>query len=238
VFAQPQQIPLTHTTFETMLAFLEGVVAQGSGSLAQIPGYRVAGKTGTAQKIGPSGSYADGGYIASFVGFAPVEDPAIAMIVLLDDPKKEYYGGRVAAPLFRKIGQQVLKYLDIPPDQELKNPALNAESAFPREMEAEYPEGIEPAVYTPPPDQHHKPVPATDDGKANGLVMPSLYGRTAREAIESLGRLNFSFRILGSGTVIRQWPSPGARPAPDDLVIITLGTPKRAAGTTEPNETR
>lgn len=240
VFAQPQPLPLKHETLEILHSFLEGVVADGSGTLAQIPGYRVAGKTGTAQRIGRSGTYADGGYIASFVGFAPVENPAFSMIVLLDGPKKEYYGGRVAAPLFRKIGQQVLKYLDIPPDQATENPALNAESAFPRGTEAEYPEGIEPVAYTPPPDQHHKPVPATDDGTADGLVMPSLYGRTAREAIEVLSRKGLPFRLMGTGAVVRQWPAPGARPAKDDLIILTLDTnPQRVPSTgTDPNEQR
>lgn len=225
VFAQPQPLPLKHETLDTLRAFVEGVVAEGgSGTLAQIPGYRVGGKTGTAQRIGPSGSYADGGYIASFVGFAPVENPAFSMIVLLDGPKKEYYGGRVAAPLFRKIGQQVLKYLDVPPDQVTENPALTAESAFPRATEAKYPEGIEPAAYTPPPDQHHKPVPASDDGKADGLVMPSLYGRTAREAIEILTREGMPFRILGTGAVVRQWPAPGMPFEKDDIIILTLDT--------------
>ncbi|HSP06947.1 MAG TPA: penicillin-binding transpeptidase domain-containing protein [Acidobacteriota bacterium] len=241
VFAQPQPLPLKHDTLEILRTFLEGVVSpEGSGSLAQIPGYRVAGKTGTAQRIGPSGTYADGGYIASFVGFAPVENPAFSMIVILDGPKKEYYGGRVAAPLFRKIGQQVLKSLDIPPDQKMQNPALNAESAFPRGSEADYPEGIEPAAYTPPPEQHHKPVPATDDGKADGLVMPSLFGRTAREAIELLSRKGLPFRILGTGAVVRQWPVPGAPLTKDDLIILTLDThPQRVLATgTDPNDTR
>jgi cell division protein FtsI (penicillin-binding protein 3) len=199
----------------------------------------VAGKTGTAQRIGPSGTYADGGYIASFAGFAPAVDPAISMIVLLDGPQKEYYGGRVAAPLFRKIGQQVLKYLDIPPDQITQNPALTADTAFPRGIDALYPEGIEPAAYTPPPDAHHKPVPAPDDGKADGLVMPSLFGRTARESIEILTRRGLHFRLLGTGTVVRQWPAPGAALSPDDLIILTMDTyPRDPSIGTEANGTR
>src|SRR4030095_8535179 len=102
----------------------------GSGTLAEIPGYSVAGKTGTAQVIGPSGTYADGGYIASFVGYVPTQKPAFAMIALIRGPKKEHYGGRVAAPLFRKIGQQVLKYLDISPDQ-VQKPTTYIVSAVP-----------------------------------------------------------------------------------------------------------
>ncbi|MCI0445134.1 penicillin-binding protein [bacterium] len=222
VFPQPQQLPIKHTTLVTIQEFLEGVVDHGSGTLAQIPGYTVAGKTGTAQKIGPSGTYADGGYIASFAGYAPAHHPAISMIVVLDKPKKEFYGGRVAAPLFRKIGQQVLKYLDIPPDQITENPAITAKAAFPRGIEANYPEGMEPVAFTPPPVQHHKLVIAHDDGKANELVMPYLFGKTASETIEILSKTKVQFRLLGTGTVIKQWPTPGSTLKQDDMMIITL----------------
>jgi cell division protein FtsI (penicillin-binding protein 3) len=223
VFPQPQQLPIKHTTLATVREFLEGVVDHGSGTLAQIPGYTVAGKTGTAQKIGPSGTYADGGYIASFAGYAPAHHPAISMIVVLDKPKKEFYGGRVAAPLFRKIGQQVLKYLDIPPDQITDNPAtITAKAAFPRGIEANYPEGMEPVAFTPPPVSHHKLVIAPDDGKANELVMPYLFGKTASETVEILSKTKIQFRLLGTGTVIKQWPTPGSTLKQDDMMIITL----------------
>ncbi len=144
------------------------------------------------------------------------------MIVVLDKPKKEFYGGRVAAPLFRKIGQQVLKYLDIPPDQITENPAITAKAAFPRGIEANYPEGMEPVAFTPPPIQHHKLVIAPDDGKANELVMPYLFGKTASETVEILSKTKIQFRLLGTGTVIKQWPVPGSTLNKDDMMIITL----------------
>jgi cell division protein FtsI/penicillin-binding protein 2 len=224
VFAAPQNLPISHRTFTILQEFVEGVVQNGSGIEAQIPGYRVAGKTGTAQKIGRSGSYSDGGYIASFVGYAPANRPVFSMIIRIDEPKKEHYGGRVAAPLFRKIGQQVLKYLDIPPDQIDENPALQAKAAFPRGSEALYPEDFEPVAYTPPPDQHHKLAIAPDDGKVRELVMPSLFGKTARETVEALSRTSIPFRLMGSGTVLRQWPIAGALLNKDDVIIITLST--------------
>jgi cell division protein FtsI/penicillin-binding protein 2 len=96
---------------------MEGVVERGTGRKAAVPGYRVAGKTGTAQKIGPSGSYADGGHIASFVGFAPAEKPRIAVIVVIDEPKGSYFGGQVAAPLFSRIVLPTLRYLRVPPER-------------------------------------------------------------------------------------------------------------------------
>jgi membrane peptidoglycan carboxypeptidase len=235
VFPQPQALPIKHTTLSTLQEFLEGVVAHGSGTLAQIPGYTVAGKTGTAQKIGPSGTYADGGYIASFAGYTPAKDPAISMIVVLYNPKKEFYGGRVAAPLFRKIGQQVLKYLDIPPDQNTETPALTAQSAFPRLTEANYPEGMEPVAYTSPPNQHHKLDIAPDDGMANELVMPYLFGKTASETIEILSKIKIPFRLLGTGTVIKQWPIPGSLLKQDDMMIITLAHSKITSTVTDRN---
>jgi len=223
VFPQPQALPVKHETITVLRTFVESVVDEGgSGLAAVIPGYSAAGKTGTAQVIGPSGSYSDGGYIASFVGYVPAQKPAFAMIALIRGPKKEHYGGRVAAPLFRKIGQQVLKYLDIPPDQEQNNPAIQVASAFPRESKATvFPEGMEPVAYAPP-ERHHGPV-ITDD-KASGLVMPSLYGLTAGEIVKIFSRVNKPFRLLGTGTVVKQWPFPGTLLSQDDLCIITLGT--------------
>jgi cell division protein FtsI (penicillin-binding protein 3) len=225
VFPEPQELPVKHSTIQTLREFLEAVVQSGSGTLAQIPGYRVAGKTGTAQKIGHSGSYADGGYIASFVGYAPAERPAFSMICILYEPKKEFYGGRVAAPLFGKIGQQVLKYMDIPPSQVLDRPVLEANAvAFPHGTKATvFPEEVVPVAYNPP-DQHHKPDIVSDDDKVSGLVMPYLYGKTASEAIETLTRAGVSVRILGTGTVFNQWPAPGSALRKDDLCIISLET--------------
>lgn len=222
VVPEPQPVPIKHEALTILQQLLRGVVEVGTGKEAAIPGYSAAGKTGTAQKIGPSHTYADGGYIASFVGYAPVEHPAFAMIAVIDEPKKLYHGGEVAAPLFRKIGQQVLKYLDIPPDQVPENPALKAESAFPRAIQANsLPEDTEPASFTPP-EQHHKLEIAIDDSKASGLVMPTLYGRTVSEVVEFFSKENIRFRLIGSGTVMKQWPLPGILLKKDDLCIITL----------------
>lgn len=224
VFPEPQLLPVKHNTIETVREFLEAVVATGSGSAAKVPGYRVAGKTGTAQKIGHSGSYADGGYIASFVGYAPAEKPAFSMICILYEPKKEFYGGRVAAPLFGKIAQQVLKYMDIPPSQVPDPSLLQANAAFPHGIKASiFPEDVVPVTYNPP-DQHHKPDIVRDDDKVSGLVMPYLYGKTASEAIEIMTRLRVSVRYLGTGAVMQQWPAPETSLNKEDLCIINLET--------------
>jgi cell division protein FtsI (penicillin-binding protein 3) len=89
----------------------------GTGIEAAVEGYKVAGKTGTAQKADPvEGGYADDKYIASFVGFAPAENPVITVLVVIDEPYKEHYGGMVAAPVFRRIVRETLRYLKVPPE--------------------------------------------------------------------------------------------------------------------------
>ena len=87
----------------------------GTGTQAALEGYKVCGKTGTAQKIGENGRYAKGRYVASFVGFVPLEDPALSILVVVDEPKKSIYGGTVSAPAFKKIALQTLNYLNIAP---------------------------------------------------------------------------------------------------------------------------
>lgn len=94
---------------------LEGVVSNGTGKNAFIEGYRVAGKTGTAQKVSPTGGYMANEYVASFIGFAPADKPQIACVVVVDAPQGyPYYGGWVAAPAFKEIIKDSLRYLDVP----------------------------------------------------------------------------------------------------------------------------
>lgn len=93
---------------------LEAVVSKGSGRNAHIEGYSVGGKTGTAQKPAPGGGYSATDYIASFIGFAPVDDPQLVAIVVVDTPKGSYYGGTVAAPAFREVVGDSLRYLEVP----------------------------------------------------------------------------------------------------------------------------
>jgi len=105
-------------TVLTMNRILEEVVLDGTGVRAKLKGYRVAGKTGTAQKFDFStGKYSKNKYTGLFVGYAPVEDPQIAILVLLDEPQGSYYGGTVAAPVFQEIASKVLPYLSIPPEE-------------------------------------------------------------------------------------------------------------------------
>ena len=95
---------------------LQNVVLDGTGTLAQIPGYRVAGKTGTAAKPNAQGGYSDSKYVASFVGFVPASRPRIVVLVTVDEPRGAIWGGTVAAPAFREIAEPTLQHLEVPPD--------------------------------------------------------------------------------------------------------------------------
>lgn len=108
---------------------LASVVANGTGRNAYIPGFQVAGKTGTAQKV-VGGSYASGKYIASFVGFAPAHDPQVVALVVIDEPVGAYYGGQIAAPVFKNVMEDVLRYLEVEPNfspEEIKQREKNEE---------------------------------------------------------------------------------------------------------------
>ena len=113
---EPERV-LSAKTAAVMRAMMEDVVLEGTGLLAQTPGYRVAGKTGTAQKVDPeTGAYSRTNYVPSFVGFAPLNNPSIVVVVVLDSPVGKYYGGSVAAPVFPRVATQALRFRDVPPD--------------------------------------------------------------------------------------------------------------------------
>ena len=99
-----------------LMAMLKNVVAEGTGTLAAVPGYQVAGKTGTAAKPDPEGGYSDSRYVASFVGVVPASRPRLVILVSVDEPKGAIWGGVVAAPAFQQIAGFDLQYLEIPPD--------------------------------------------------------------------------------------------------------------------------
>jgi cell division protein FtsI (penicillin-binding protein 3) len=87
----------------------------GTGTNAALEGYTVCGKTGTTRKLDDDGVYSNTRHIASFVGFTPAENPKLAILVVIDEPKGKYYGGTVAAPVFRRIAREALNYLNIAP---------------------------------------------------------------------------------------------------------------------------
>ena len=110
----PRRCPISTETVQTLTEILENTVARGTGARAAVPGYRVAGKTGTAQKWdADKKAYSKTKFVASFVGFAPSDDPRVAIVVIIDEPETDSWGGVIAAPVFRKIGEHILPYLGL-----------------------------------------------------------------------------------------------------------------------------
>lgn len=174
----------------------------GTGTRAAIPGYRVAGKTGTAWK------HMDGGYssterIGSFIGVVPADNPRLAMAIVVDGPSKgSRFGGSTAGPAFKKIGTDALRMMGVSPD-----PAL-----------------IEQADTTPEPTVPPLPTAAPELRWAtNGkLIAPDLAGLSMRDALVTLEGAGLGIRISGSGRVIRQTPRAGRSLKPGDSVEVVL----------------
>jgi cell division protein FtsI (penicillin-binding protein 3) len=193
-------------TARTLTRLLTRVVADGTGRLAAIEGYEVAGKTGTAQKLDPATRrYSHTPGVLSFVGFVPADDPRLVMLVLLDEPKNEKWGSEAAAPIFAAIGRDVLRYLDVPPRDAEPVQIVTASAGDP---------GGTPAVRlvggseTPPLD-------AT-------TAMPDLHGMALRQALATLAPLHLEVQLAGHGVVVAQRPAPGALTEPGMTVALTL----------------
>jgi cell division protein FtsI (penicillin-binding protein 3) len=217
---QPRRV-VQETTAATMRRMMEGVVLNGTGKLAQLDGYTTAGKTGTAQKFDiATGHYSAHDLIASFVGFAPINSPAITILVELDSPAGRHEGGQVAAPTFKRIAQQVLAYLDVPHDIPVDGHAIRAGrqhaddqtladvSDFdPLRMDANGVAG-DPAMPAPS-TLPGSPAPTVELAEGAGIPVPQLLGKTVREAIEECIKLGLAPVLVGTGIATGQFPDPG-----------------------------
>jgi cell division protein FtsI (penicillin-binding protein 3) len=184
-------------TAAVLTTIMEEVVERGTATAAQIPGYTVAGKTGTAAKL-VGGRYSSSEYNASFVGFAPSRKPAFVIVVVIDSPRAAgYYGGVVAAPIFRRIAEASLRYLGIGPTLDPQPPVLVNRRAIAPEL----PASASPARTSIIPIRSTAPV--SDD------VLPDLRGLSARDAVRTLTKLGLVGRLDGSGFVVSQRPAPG-----------------------------
>ena len=113
---------ISQNTAQTLMELLTSVVQKGTGRNAFVDGYGAAGKTGTAQVVG-SGGYAEGKYVASFMGYAPADDPRISVLVMVAEPTgSSYFGSQVAAPVFKAVAQDTLRYLKVPERPNLEKP--------------------------------------------------------------------------------------------------------------------
>jgi cell division protein FtsI (penicillin-binding protein 3) len=144
--AQQHRVVSTMTAAE-MKKMLEGVVLFGTARRAILDGYTIAGKTGTAQRVDPAtGVYSKTKYVASFIGFSPVNTPAITIAVILDSPAGLHQGGQVCAPVFKRIAQQVLEYLHVPHDLDVKTTARQTMVASAKDDEDESSDRLGPPI--------------------------------------------------------------------------------------------
>lgn len=174
---------LESATDKTLVGLLEQVVATGGGSKAAVKGYRIAGKTGTAQKINENTSgYMDGRYIASFCGFAPVDNPQLVVLVLIDDPTAGlFYGGEIAAPVAREIFSQLFRFLRI-------SPSSDPFADMDKKTQENKPVAVPAASVTP-------------DGKVR---VPDLKGMSIRDVSQKLAELGLGIDVQGTGLAIGQ----------------------------------
>ncbi len=206
---------LSETTALEMKHALARVVTEGTGGAAALRGYSSAGKTGTAQKF-VDGRYSDSLYVASYVGFAPLEEPRLAAIVVINEPQGRYYGGHVAGPAFKEVMERALLALRVPPDQpeppvppaprvaELAPPASVSVGDEPLAAEA-----LEETVLTLI-DQDRQPSPVLQ--LETGLVaVPDFTGKSLRDVVRECGSRGLQLKVSGSGLAVGQRPLPGRR---------------------------
>ena len=223
------------TTAATMREMLEGVVLTGTGTEARLDGYTAAGKTGTAQKFDPAtGHYSSSQLIASFVGFAPLNTPAIAVFVQLDSPVGPHEGGEVAAPVFQRVAQQVLEYLNVPHDVPVAPKLQLASRRRAQQQPAPDVSDFDPAQIddsaapadAPAPEVSAAPsaAPQTVElDEAQGVAVPNLAGQTVRVVTEQCERLGLVPVLVGSGIALQQSPAPGANVRPGSRVTVQFG---------------
>jgi cell division protein FtsI (penicillin-binding protein 3) len=196
-------------TVDTLTEILRAVVSEGTGRKAAVPGYVVAGKTGTAQKVDATGRYSMVDHVASFVGFAPAARPALVILASLDSPRgPANQGGDVAAPLFARVAEAALRILAVPPD----DPGRVLRAVEPAV------ESVVPAAYRPQgASRPAPPAPAEEPG-----FMPDLRGRSAREAAIAAARRGLVVELRGSGHVVAQSPEPGTEIEPGNTCVLIL----------------
>jgi cell division protein FtsI (penicillin-binding protein 3) len=204
-------------TVQVLTQMMTAVVREGTGHNAAIPGYAVAGKTGTAQKMDPAiRRYSRAPGVLSFIGFAPADDPRLVMLAMLDEPKNEKWGSEAAAPIFAAIGREALRYMNVPPRDTTPVPIVRGEIAS-----ADLPAETTPALPWPAGAVQL----ASFDQVEDGAVMPRVEGLSLRQAMEALAPFGVEVEISGRGMVRGQSPPAGASLARGTVCHLTLASP-------------
>jgi len=209
---QVEGIPLSAPTARAITGMMELVVEDGTATKARIPGVRVAGKTGTAQKVDPlTRRYSARDRISSFVGFAPAEDPRVVIAVVIDRPRTARYGGIVAAPAFRRIAEYALETMGVsvvPQPEPEKNKPRSKPGAPLRPAAPAMPDALQ---------------IATLQSFAGGV--PNLLGRGMRDAVGLLEQTGYRAQVEGWGVAVNQDPPPGTEMPPGSAVRVRFDSP-------------
>lgn len=198
--AKPQIVsnPVVKKVADQVKDMMEKEISEGGGLKAQVPGYHMGGKTGTAQKLDTvHGGYLPNQYIASFCGFGPVEDPKAICLVVLDSPRGTYYGGQIAAPVFSEAMGQIMRYLGVPTYEDK-------------------------AIHAVPVTEPAREMPELPSPNADTVVLPGFYRWSIRDTGEWLNKAGLRFRPEGSGLGISQSPGPGSTVKRGETVTVTF----------------
>jgi cell division protein FtsI (penicillin-binding protein 3) len=238
-------------TAATIREMMENVIQDGTGKPARLNGYTAAGKSGTAQKIDPlTGRYSPTQYIASFVGFAPVNEPAVTILVVLDSPVGQHLGGNLGGPVFKRIAEQVLAYLDVPhdvpvesdsefakknkssaePDDTVVQNDLRAADRKTQQEQATFQNVVSKSTANRP-NSSSTDAPTTVISEEDSVDVPDLTGQTVRHVTESCSRLGLIPELIGSGVAVEQTPEPGTRVQRGSSITVRFG---RAAASLVP----
>jgi len=203
-------------TAATLTTIMEGVVSpRGTARLGALGQYQAAGKTGTAKKI-VNNRYSDTDYNASFVGFVPSRRPAFTILVVVDTPRAgTYYGGSVAAPIFKRIAEAALQHTGVPSTVNPPAPVLVTAATPTLPVRLSVVAGLTPV--------------------GGMTVMPDVTGLSAREAVRVLTSVGLTVRPRGTGFVVKQSPSAGEPIDPGSWSLLEL---QRAVSTDEPRGPR
>ena len=236
-------------TAATVREMMENVILKGTGTPARLNGYTAAGKSGTAQKIDTNtGRYSPNQYVASFVGFAPVNEPAVTILVMLDSPEGAHHGGEVGGPVFKRVAEQVLAYLDVPhdvpvesdsefakknkssaePDDSVVQNDLRAADRKTQQEQATFQNVVSKNTATRPnssssSNSSSSAAPTTVISEEDSVDVPDLTGETVRGVTESCSRLGLIPELIGSGVAVEQTPDPGTRVQRGSSVTVRFG---------------
>jgi cell division protein FtsI (penicillin-binding protein 3) len=200
----------------TMRGMLEAVTQKGgSAEKLSIPGYRFAGKTGTAQKVDPmTRRYSTDRWASSFVGFAPATDPRLVIFVMVDEPEGSHYGSLVAGPVFQEVMIDALRWLGVPPDPDAPPSAAEVKLAEGKAGTIAKKEKAraEPVPSPTPSDEGAAAGDdeAVDDAVAGRTEVPDFTGMSIAEALDAARRAGLHLEVSGSGFAAAQSPGPGA----------------------------